>query len=176
MRADTRFACSSCSWRRSAGQLSTVLDCGGHLTVGTGMYGVSAKRPKNRPPDYSTESKKRKPISLVTVSPSNLGRQLPDLLSSELLTTYCLPRVAESLTVAQGFQIAQYVLCCLGASHAVKPAATRVLAPKILLITLPNCCIGVASWAGNLQHQRKLRCIEVSIPEGPPRNPTANLA
>jgi hypothetical protein len=31
-------------------------------------YGVSAKRPKNRPPDNSTESKKRKPISLVTVA------------------------------------------------------------------------------------------------------------
>jgi hypothetical protein len=30
-------------------------------------YGVSAKRPKNRPPDNSTESKKRKPISLVIV-------------------------------------------------------------------------------------------------------------
>jgi hypothetical protein len=33
-------------------------------------YGVSAKRPKNRPPDNSTESKKRKPISLVTVEAS----------------------------------------------------------------------------------------------------------
>jgi hypothetical protein len=30
-------------------------------------YGVSAKRPKNSPPDNSTESTKRKAISLVTV-------------------------------------------------------------------------------------------------------------
>jgi hypothetical protein len=31
-------------------------------------YGVSAKRPKNSPPDISIGSKKRKPISLVTVA------------------------------------------------------------------------------------------------------------
>jgi hypothetical protein len=38
-------------------------------------YGVSAKRPKNRPPDNSTESKKRKPISLVTAHAGKQQRQ-----------------------------------------------------------------------------------------------------